>query len=82
MIANATELTKVLTRHVVAAKVLAADVSTGPVKTLGGEIIEATSTGTGADLKVTFAYGKTVANVIEADLLASNGVVHVLDHVL
>jgi uncharacterized surface protein with fasciclin (FAS1) repeats len=34
-------LTAVLQRHIVAAKVLSGDVTTGPVKTIGGETISA-----------------------------------------
>ena len=82
LIANKTELTRVLTRHVIAAKVYAADVGTGPIETLGGEIIQGATEGTGDNIKVTFAFGQTVANVIEANIEASNGIIHVLDQVL
>jgi len=41
LLADKEALTKVLLRHVIAGKILAADVKTGPIKTVGGEIIDA-----------------------------------------
>jgi len=70
-------LTKVLTYHVVAGKVLAADV----VKLNGQEV----ATVEGTTVKVTVE-GETVkindATVVQADVEASNGVIHVIDKVL
>jgi uncharacterized surface protein with fasciclin (FAS1) repeats len=69
------QLTGVLTYHVVAGTVMAADLSDGQiVNTLNGQ-----------ELKVSIKDGKVMingANVIAADLVGSNGVVHVLDGVL
>jgi uncharacterized surface protein with fasciclin (FAS1) repeats len=58
----------------VADKVLSTDLKSGPVKTLeGGDITVDLSGGT---VKV------NDATVIKADILASNGVIHVIDTVL
>ena len=68
-------LTKILTYHVVAGAVKAADLKDGQmVKTLQG-----------GELKVTIKDGKVMingANVTAADLTSSNGVIHVIDAVL
>ena len=68
-------LTKILTYHVVAGAVKAADLKDGQkVKTLQGE-----------ELTVSIKEGKVMingANVTTADLTGSNGVVHVIDAVL
>ncbi len=67
------KLTAVLTYHVVAGKVLAADVKAGKVKTVQG-----------SELTVTTAGGVKVdnANVIKTDIIADNGVIHVIDSVV
>lgn len=68
-------LTPILTYHVVAAKVLAANVPTSDtVKTLNGKNIYASKNANGV-----FINGKTVTT---ADLSASNGVVHKINGVL
>ena len=66
-------LTKVLTYHVVAGKVMAADVAPGQVPTVEGQ-----------SLTVSTYNGVMVnnANVIKTDIVASNGVIHVIDTVL
>lgn len=69
------KLTSVLTYHVVAGNVMAADLSDGQVvKTLNGQ-----------DLTVSIKDGKVMINgatVTAADLAGSNGVIHVVDAVL
>ena len=69
------DLTGILTYHVVAGSVKAADLTDGQmVKTINGK-----------ELKVTIKDGKVMiggANVTAADLVAGNGVVHVIDAVL
>jgi uncharacterized surface protein with fasciclin (FAS1) repeats len=66
-------LTKVLTYHVVPGKVMAADVKAGKVKTVqGGELTIATTGGVKVD----------AANVVKTDVVASNGVIHVIDTVV
>ena len=71
--ANKDALTKILTYHVLPAKVMAADVSAGKVKTVeGGEVTIATDGGVKVDK----------ATVTATDVAASNGVIHVIDQVL
>jgi len=67
------KLTAVLTYHVVAGKVMAADVKAGKVKTVQGSEITVVTTG-----------GVTVdgAKVSATDIVASNGVIHVIDSVI
>jgi uncharacterized surface protein with fasciclin (FAS1) repeats len=67
-------LKKVLTYHVVAGKVLAADVKPGDVPTVAGPTIKITVDG--GKVKV------NDANVTATDIMASNGVIHVIDSVL
>merc|ERR1712021_233538 len=70
----------VVLRHVVGgATVLAADVTTGPVETLGGEVIDLIKTDAGG---VQISYMGNVVNVVTADVMASNGVIHVIDEVI
>ena len=67
------KLTAVLTYHVVGGKVMAADVKAGKVKTVQG-----------SELTVTTMGGVKVdnANVVTTDIVADNGVIHVIDSVL
>ena len=73
LLADKAALTKVLTYHVVAGKVMAADVKAGHVKTVQG-----------TDLAMVTEGGVTVngAKVVAADVAASNGVIHAIDTVL
>ncbi len=67
-------LTNVLTYHVVAGKVMAADVKPGEVTTVQG-----------SPLTITVKDGKVMvdgANVIQTDVTADNGVIHVIDAVV
>ena len=69
-----------LLRHVLDGNtVLAADVTPGPVKTLGGEVINLMKTGNG---DVGIIYKKNLINVVTADIMASNGVIHVIDKLI
>jgi uncharacterized surface protein with fasciclin (FAS1) repeats len=67
------KLAAVLTYHVVPGKVMAANVKAGKVKTVQGSEITITTTG-----------GVMVNNakVIKTDIVADNGVIHVIDTVL
>ena len=67
------KLTAVLTYHVVPGKVMAKDVKAGSVKTVQGGMLTLGTTG-----------GVTVDNakVVQADVVASNGVIHVIDTVV
>lgn len=67
-------LTKVLTYHVVPGKVMAKDVKAGPVKTVEG-----------SSLTVTVKGGTVMvdnAKVVKTDVVADNGIIHVIDTVL
>lgn len=67
------KLTAVLTYHVVPGKVMAADVKAGKVKTVqGGELTVATAGGVMVDN----------AKVVKTDIVADNGVIHVIDTVV
>ncbi len=67
------KLTAVLTYHVVPGKVMAKDVKAGKVKTVqGGELTVATAGGVTVDN----------AKVVKTDIVASNGVIHVIDSVV
>ena len=74
LLADKAALAKVLTYHVVSGRVVAADVKTGPVKTVEGQDL---------NLNVSSA-GVTVNNakVIKTDIMATNGVIHVIDTVV
>ena len=72
---NKSNLSKILTYHVVSGKTMAADLKDGQELT----------TVEGSKLKVTVTDGMvTVGNakVVAADIVASNGVIHVIDKVL
>ncbi|MFN8019217.1 MAG: fasciclin domain-containing protein [Acidimicrobiales bacterium] len=77
---NKDKLAAILTYHVVAGKVMAADLSDGQkVKTVQGD--ELTVGVDGDTVTLTDANGSTV-NVTTADVPASNGVIHVIDGVV
>ena len=67
------KLTAVLTYHVVPGAVMAKDVKAGKVKTVQG-----------SELTIGTNYGVTVDNakVVKTDIVASNGVIHVIDSVV
>jgi len=74
LIADKAKLTKVLTYHVVAGKVMAADVmKLKEAKTVEGQMV-----------KIDTSNGVMINNakVIKADVEASNGVIHVIDTAL
>ena len=74
-------LTAVLLRHVIAGRHLSTDGEDGTYEapTVGGEIL--TIVKAGGVVTITNAAG-TTATVIEADILASNGVAHAIDTVV
>ncbi|MCU0927119.1 MAG: fasciclin domain-containing protein [Hydrogenophaga sp.] len=67
------KLTAVLTYHVVPGKVMAKDVKAGKVKTVQGSELTVSTTG---GVKV------DSANVVKTDIVADNGVIHVIDSVI
>jgi uncharacterized surface protein with fasciclin (FAS1) repeats len=74
LLADKAALTKVLTYHVVPGTVMAADVKTGALKTVEGQALNV----------VVSPSGVTVNNakVIKTDIVAKNGVIHVIDTVV
>ena len=77
---NKAALTKILTYHVVAGKLSAADLTDGKkLKTVQGE--ELTVKNAGGKVTLTDAKGGS-ANVTIADVIQSNGVIHVVDTVV
>lgn len=76
---NQDQLAGILTYHVVAGEIMAADVTSGEVETVNGATFEVTADGSG--VTITDGQGNT-ANVIATDIDASNGVIHVIDAVL
>jgi uncharacterized surface protein with fasciclin (FAS1) repeats len=74
LLADQQKLAQVLTYHVVPGKVVAADVKPGAVKTVQGQ-----------SLNVTTNMGAVMvdnARVTKTDIIASNGVIHVIDTVV
>ena len=73
LLADKEKLTAVLTYHVVPGKVMASDVRDGRVRTVqGSELTLSTSGGVKVD----------DANVVKTDIVADNGVIHVIDNVI
>jgi len=77
--ANRDQLSAILTYHVVPAEVMAADVTSGEVTTVNGATFTV-STG-GGSVVITDGQGNE-ATVTQTDIVASNGVIHVIDSVL
>jgi uncharacterized surface protein with fasciclin (FAS1) repeats len=70
---NSELLTRILTYHVVAGDVRSTDIEPGTVETVeGSEVTLDTENGVTVD----------GANVVQADIVASNGVIHVIDAVI
>ena len=70
---NKAELIQVLTYHVVPGKVMSTSLS-GKVKTVEGEMLEINASSKGVMVEN--------ARVVSADIVADNGVIHVIDTVL
>lgn len=71
---NRAQLVAILKYHVVPGKVMAADVKTGSVKTANGKNVQLTADSKGVKVNE--------ATVIKADVVADNGVIHVIDTVI
>ena len=77
LLADKALLTKVLTYHVLAGRVLKADVPVGaPITTVQGD-----SFTINASLAITDQRGRS-ANIVATDVLTSNGVIHAIDKVI
>ena len=74
LLADKDKLTQILTYHVVAGKVMSNQVKTGAVKTVQGQTLNVRA----EDGMVTV----NDAQVTAADIVASNGVIHVIDTVV
>ena len=74
LLADKAALTKVLTYHVVAGNVPAAQVRSGAVKTVQGQSLDVKASSSGVVVND--------ARVVKADVFASNGVIHVIDKVV
>ena len=73
LLADKSKLAAVLTYHVVPGSIMAKDVKAGKVKTVqGSELTLSTSDGVKVD----------GANVVKTDIVADNGVIHVIDSVV
>lgn len=72
--ANPAQLKAVLNHHIVAGRVTAAEVKAGNAKTLNGSNVAVARAGTFVTVEE--------AMVTQADVIATNGVVHVVDTVL
>jgi uncharacterized surface protein with fasciclin (FAS1) repeats len=68
------KLAQILTYHVVPGKVMAADVRTGAVQTVQGQPLNVVAESGGVKVNQ--------AKVVQADVVASNGVIHVIDTVV
>ena len=74
LLADKAKLTAVLTYHVVPGTVMAKDVKSGKVKTVQGSELTLAASGGGVMVDN--------AQVVKADIVADNGVIHVIDSVL
>jgi uncharacterized surface protein with fasciclin (FAS1) repeats len=77
---NQDQLAAILTYHVVDGEVMAADVEPGAVETVNGATFDV-ATGMDGGVEITDGQGNT-ATVTATDIVASNGVIHVIDAVL
>ena len=78
LIADKEALRKVLTYHVIPSKMLSGQArSVMSAKTVNGETV---------DIKGSYSYGNSIkindAKIIKADIIAANGVIHVVDRVI
>ena len=74
LLADKAKLAAVLTYHVVPGKVMAKDVKAGKVKTVQGSELDREPRGGGVMVDD--------ANVVKTDIVADNGVIHVIDSVM
>ncbi len=75
LLKNKRELRAVLTYHVIPGKITSQDIKDGKVKTLNGEMLTISKSSDGTVMV-------NGAKVTQADIMAGNGVIHVIDQVL
>ena len=73
-----TTMAKDLKRHVIGVKLPSANIETGPAATLSGDVINLVKNSDSVQIE----YNGKVINVVQADISASNGVIHVVDQVI
>ena len=76
LFANVPLLTKILTYHVVGARVLKADIPAGPIATVQGETFTISPTFVLTDQRA------RLTNITATDLFTSNGVIHTINKVI
>ena len=76
LFANVPLLTKILTYHVVGARVLKAEIPAGPIATVQGETFTISPTFVLADQRA------RLTNITATDLFTSNGVIHTVNRVI
>ena len=84
-LANLTNQQKfeIVTRHVVGnVTVLEADIEIGPLTTMGGEVIDIFFENSTTEDAIQIEYMGSLSTVVTADVMASNGVIHVIDNVI
>lgn len=74
LLADKAQLVKVLTYHVVPGRIMAKDVHSGMVNTVEGSALTIDASDAGVRVND--------ANVVKTDIVASNGVIHVIDAVV
>jgi len=77
---GSTTMLKDLKRHVIGVKLTSDSIETGPVATLSGDVLNLVKDPTNS--KITIEYNGKMINVVEADISASNGIIHVVDQVI
>ena len=77
---GSTTMLKDLKRHVIGVKLTSDSIETGPVATLSGDVLTLVKDPTNS--KITIEYNGKMINVVEADISASNGIIHVVDQVI
>jgi len=73
-----TTMVKDLKRHIIGVKLPSSNIETGPAATLSGDVINLVKDSD----SVRIEYNGQVINVLQADISASNGVIHVVDKVI
>ena len=70
-------------RHVLGdVTVSAEDVTNGPVETLGGETIFLKKNPNGRGVQIAYISSLNIFDVVTPDVMASNGVIHIIDQVI